>query len=199
MQVKSFSAATFLVFAAATAQAAPTVIFESAAATGTTSRGAGSGILTRFEVSANTTISNIGIEMDLASAGSIKYFIFNSLSGALLYSSAFQAFADDGMSFKVSDDLSFELEAGTRYAIGAAADVSNVQNFRNPGALTVGAVSSLGRNQNIIGYAFDGGLVGTDGRIRLFRADNLTVPEPGTALLASLALLAALGARRKVA
>ena len=181
------------------AQAAPVQVFESSAATGGTNRAAASGVLTRFEVSAGTTITNIAIETDLASAGGLQYFIFNSITGALLYQSALKAFADDGLAFKLSDAFSFDLNVGTRYAIGAVADVASVQAFVFPGALTVGAISSLGKNQNIFAGVFDGGLNFTDGRIRLFVNGTTAVPEPATLALVGLGLLAASAIRRKAA
>jgi hypothetical protein len=195
-----FLAAGLLAGFATPASAA--LLFESSAATASSPRGAGSSILTRFEVSAAAQLTNIAVEMDLARAGNLNFVIFNSSSGALLFQSGSQAFADDGMAFKLSDLLAFTLNPGTRYAIGAMADVDSRQNFVRPGGLTVGAITSLGGNQNASGFlspTFNDFLNSTDGRVRLYGSIGVTaVPEPDTVALVGLGLAGVLlGAARR--
>lgn len=175
------------------------ILFESDASTGASSRSAGSGILTRFEFASAFTLTQIAVEMDLSGDGNVTFFIFDSITGDLFYQSAATAFVDDGTTFKLSDPFSFEVDAATRYAIGASADVANTQPFVVPGGKAEGDVSSLGLNQNVrSGGVFDGGLNGTDGRIRLYGdvLDSTPVPTPWTLTLLAIGFLG-FGLRRK--
>jgi hypothetical protein len=180
--------------------AGATLVFESDAATGASFRSPESGILTRVEVGNTVHLTNFAVQMDLATAGNVKFVIFNSLTGALLFDSGAKGFADDGNTFKLSDAFSFDLFAGTRYAFGALSDVSSSQAYVVPGGKTLGDITSLGGNQNAFGFASpvaDIGLAGTDGRIQLFADSGNNVPEPTSILLLALGLLAAGVARRK--
>jgi hypothetical protein len=194
--IRAIAVAAFVFGAAAAAPVhAAVIVFESAPANGTSVRGAGSSILTRFEVSNLVQLTNIAVEMDLTEAGNLKFVIFNSITGDLLYSSGAQAFADDGVAFKLSDSFSFSLLPGTRYAIGALADVGSLQPYVVPGGRTMNGISSLGQNQNVVNFAsptFQPQLNSTDGRIRLYANG---VPEPGSLALIALSL-AGVGARR---
>lgn len=203
MKIKSALAALAVVLSAALPGAAQAdLLFVSDAATGASNRSANSGILTRFEVAGPVHLTSIAVELDLATDGNMKFVIFNSVTGALLFDSGPKAFVDNGMGFKESDLLSFDLVSGVRYAIGILADVGSLQNFVVPGGKTMGDITSLGGNQNVSGFAspvFDGGLNGTDARVQLFGNGAAAVPEPATLLLAGLGLLAAGSARRKSA
>lgn len=186
------------------------LIFESDAATGTSIRVAQYSIMTRFELSAPQTLTQIGVEMDLASVGNLNFVIFNSLTGGLLFQSGATAFADDGMQFKLSNVFSFSLVTGIRYALGAMTDVASDQNYVNGGGKTMGAISSLGQNQNANGFLspiFNGGLAGTDGRVKLFGdigsqnpdPDPVPVPLPATLALFGLGLVSLRWSKRKKA
>jgi hypothetical protein len=193
----SLATTTALLFATASNAA---LVFESDAATGSSNRSAQSGIMTRIEVSNTVHLTNFAVQMDLNTAGNVKFVIFNSLTGSLLFDSGVKAFADDGDTFKLSDAFSFDLLAGTRYALGVLSDVGSIQDYVVPGGKTMGDITSLGSNQNASGFAsptFDAGLAGTDGRIRLFADAGTTVPEPSSVLLMALGLLAVGVVRRK--
>ena len=127
------------------------LLFASDAASATAYRVAESSIMTRFEVAAPYTLTQIAIEMDLFGDGALNFVIFNSLTGDLLFQSGLTAFADDGMQFKLSDVFSFELETGARYALGAMSSANSYQPYVFMGGKTVGDISSLGGNQKAIG------------------------------------------------
>ena len=177
------------------------LVFESDAATSSSARNAGYGIMTRFEVTDVVQLTSIAIELDLATfAGNVKHVIFDSQTGALLFDSGPKTFFDDGMTFKESDPLSFSLLPGVRYAIGALVDVSSLQAYVVPGGRTFGSVTSLGGNQNANDFANpspDLELNGTDGRVRLYGDVSSAVPVPATVPLLGLGLLAFAGVTRR--
>lgn len=200
----SLFAAIVTVAALTAGPANASVLFQSDAANGQSSRSAFSGILTRFTTTGTVQLTNIAVSTDLASAGNLAYYVFNSLTGALLFNTATKAFADDGQTFKVSDAFAFELEVGTTYAIGAFADVASVQAYVVPGGKTMNGITSLGGNQNFSGTfatpVFGGGLAGTDAQIQLIGTIGNQVPEPSSLALIGLAIAAAgVAARRKQA
>ncbi len=202
LKSKFAAVATFAVFAATSVHAS--VLFQSDAANGSSSRSAFSGILTRFTVAETVHLTNIAVSTDLASAGNLEYYIFNSVTGALLFNTGTKAFADDGQTFKTSDDFAFDLLVGDTYAIGAIADVASVQAFVVPGGKTMNGITSLGFNQNVSGTFgapnFEGGLAGTDALVQLIGTTGSAVPEPTSLALVGLALAAAgAAARRKQA
>jgi hypothetical protein len=144
--------------------------------------------MTRFEVAAPYTLTQIAVEMDLFGDAALNFVIFNSLTGDLLFESGLTPFIDDGMQFKLSDVFSFQLETGVRYALGAMSSANSYQPYVFGGGKNMGDISSLGGNQNAIGLlnpTFQDPLNSTDARVRLYDA---TVPTPATLALLGLGL-----------
>ncbi len=174
-------------------------LFETGLGTGSSSRDVNDSIMTRIIVDAPVALTGIAVEMDLLTAGNIKFVIFDSTSGSLLFDSGSSAYADDGMAFKLSDPLAFTLNPGTTYALGAMVDVTSIQSYIVPGGTTQGSITSLGGNQNATGFALPVlhlALNGTDGVIQLY--GTVDTPEPASAalMLAGIALIAARRRRR---
>jgi hypothetical protein len=152
-------------------QAKADLLFQTDATNGTSFGRDQFGIATRFTVSSATTLTNIGVELDLTTNGRLNYFIFDSTNGNLLFQTGSQSFVDDGMTFKVSSGFSFVLNPGTTYAIGAVTDVSADYAYTFPGGKTENGITSLGGNQNAHGFlnpTLDLNLAGTDGETQLF-------------------------------
>ncbi|MBL8820515.1 MAG: hypothetical protein JNL58_31115 [Planctomyces sp.] len=163
------------------------VIFQTNAPNGGSPSRLQFGIATRITVASSITIGGIGVELDLHTDGALNYFIFNSNTGALLFQSGAQAFADNGMGFKDFTSMNFTLNAGTTYAIGATTNVYADYAYIVPGGKTMGGITSLGGNQNANGFlspTLGLTLAGTDGSMRLFSpAPAAAVPEPASVLV----------------
>lgn len=114
----------------------------------TSNRAAGGGPSGRLTVDTATTISRIGFLNDLSSDGKMKFFIFDAVTGANLFTSATTAFIDDGESYKWSDKLQFTFKPGMVYSIGAASSVSTLFVFDRTANSTNG-FNFLTGNQNL--------------------------------------------------
>ena len=100
-----------------------------------------------------------------------------SNNGTLLYESAAQNFADDGLSYKKSAPFAFTLQAGMTYEIGAISDQAGFWAYDNSGA-SQGNLSSDSTNPNFYNDAPPMVAVKNgagDGAVRLY-----AVPEPST-------------------
>jgi len=87
--------------------------------------------LAAITVSVLTSINQIGARMDLNSSGNLKFLIFDLNSHGLLFGTGPTAYADDGLTFKVSPVFSdFVLTPGIVYGIGAIADVAGNWSVR---------------------------------------------------------------------
>src|SRR5262249_34655618 len=88
--------------------------------------------LAAVSVAGATSINQIGAMVDLNSAGNLKFVIFNLDTLALLFSTGSSAYADNGLTFKVSPVFApFVLNPGINYGIGAIADVGGGWQINN--------------------------------------------------------------------
>ncbi len=148
----SGAAVAAIAVASAWSANAAIVIHEDAGTIFTTFRGIGSAPVGRITVSSSQTISRFGVDVDLNGASNVKFLIFDSSSGSLLYSSAAKAFADTGAGYKFSDAFSFTFNVGTTYGLTAVSDTGGAYNVDFT-ANTIGAFSFLTGNQNNNGFA----------------------------------------------
>jgi hypothetical protein len=154
-------------------------------------------------VSGATTINAIGALVDLNSAGNLKFLIFDLDSSVLLFSTLSQAFADDGLAYKVSSDFApFILQPGINYGIGAIADVGGAWETNNASSgnpfTQNGITASDDRNGNVSNFSSPNSL--GDGSamtmIQLYSPNG--VPDAGTtSLLMGLSLVGLATARWK--
>jgi hypothetical protein len=184
------------------ASAAPILLFQTDALNGVSVSRTQFGIATRISVSASTNLTNIGVELDLAApTDSLNYFIFNSSTGALLFQTGPQVFADNGMTFKVSNAFAFVLNPGIVYAIGAETLGTADYAFVTPGGKTQNGITSLGQNQNATGFlnpVLNLNLNSTDGELQLY-TDAAAVPEPATLSLLGIGVAGLYARRRRTA
>lgn len=136
--------------AAASAGQAAVITHEDLDGSFRTFRSAGSAPVGRLTVGSSQTISGFGVDVDLDRNSDLKFLIFNSETGAILYQSAAKAFTDTGAGYKYSDPFSFTFNPGTTYGLTAVSDAGG-SYFVDFTANTVGAYSFLTGNQNTSG------------------------------------------------
>ena len=141
------------------------------------------------------------MDVDLHGNGNLKFLIFNSTTGSLLYQSAAKSFLDTGGGYKFSDAFSFTFNPGTVYGLTAISGVDEDFQVDFIGN-TVGNFNFLTGNQNTTGTFGSPGL-----DTFTFCCDVATalitgpapIPEPETyaMMLAGLGLLGLAARRRK--
>jgi hypothetical protein len=203
---KSFCSALILLalcFLSTKAAHADALLFDNGPGNFTSSRVAGNSPLARITVSVPTTITQIGVLTDLGTNGNIKFLIFNATTNALLFQSGPQAFADDGLAYKVSTSFApFLLQPGIVYNIGGISDVSGLwATWNGTHTFTQNNITSSDPNGNVVNFASPtlGAPGGADIVIQLYGPAGPAVPEPATLLLlgSGLAGIAAKVGRRR--
>lgn len=194
---------------AVTAPAAATMIFDgSILSRGASSFfGANAGAFGRYTVASTTTISSFLTLDALGSAANLTFRIYDSTTGALLFTSAAKAFAADASAtvadgtFKKSDPLSFTFVPGTTYAVGAVTDNASTLKIGSFATKTEGGVSALLGNQNVFAGVFGTGRACCSIAAQFFTGEAGAVPEPMTwsLLVAGFAMVGVAARRRPVA
>src|SRR2546426_1276073 len=160
--------------------------------------------LAAITVSVLTSINQIGARMDLNSSGNLKFLIFDLNSHGLLFGTGPTAYADDGLTFKVSPVFSdFVLTPGIVYGIGAIADVAGNWSVgvpllgTTPNFTQNNITADAHRNGNVSNFASPAllGDAQVMGIVQLFGVGAQAVPEPATLglLAAGFGLLTAAG------
>ena len=194
---------------AATTPAGATMIFDGSTLSRDASvfLGVNGGSFGRYTFSSATTISSFSTLDALGSAANLSFRIYNSTTGASLYTSAPKAFAADASatiaagSFKKSDLFSFTFVPGTTYAAGAVSDNGNTLQIGSLSTKTEGGVSLLHGNQNVTGGSFSPQTNCCGVAAQFFTGETGGVPEPMTwsLLVAGFAMVGVAARRRSVA
>lgn len=172
-----------LLGAAVASTATPVMIFDGSTLVRDASGnfGTDSGALGRYSFAAPTTISSFSTLLALSSESTLTFRIYDSTTGAALYTSAAKAFAADatptveGATFKHSDAFSFTFNVGTIYAVGAVSSSAPlvIGSFSTK---TENGISALLGNQNVMNNAFSTSSACCAVAAQFFG----TVPEPMT-------------------
>jgi hypothetical protein len=173
-------AAAAIAMVAGAAQASVILNHEDAGGSFRTFRGADSAPVGRLTVSSSQTIEGFGVDVDLNGDTTLDFLIFNSDSGALLYSSGATAFADTGAGYKYSNPFSFTFDVGVTYGL-AAISAAGGNYFVDAVANSVGGFNFLTDNQNVSGHTLQTGLNCCDVGTSLVVGNGAAaVPEPAS-------------------
>ena len=136
----------------------------------------------------NVTISQIGINAAPGQNGQLKFLIFADTAGAstagpLLFSDTVNVTASGTLSYILSDPLSFTLQAGQYYDIGALFNGTSINYSYDLTPDTQNGITSIKQNANfdnfaspiMLSHAF------ADINIRLY-----SIPEPSGLMLSSM-------------
>lgn len=172
-------AAASIAMVAGAAQASVIVNHEDAVGDFRTFRGSNNAPVGRLTVSSSQTIEGFGVDVDLDGDTTLDFLIFNSDSGALLYSSGATAFTDTGAGYKYSNPFSFTFNVGVTYGL-TAISAAGGNYFVDVAPNTVDAFNFLTGNQNATGHSL--GLVTfcCDVGTSLVVGDGAAVPEPAS-------------------
>ena len=125
-----------------------------------TIRNTGSAPVGLLTVSSNQTISGFGVDVDINGNSDLKFLIFDSTTGAILYQSAATSFVDTGPGYKFSNPFTFTFNPGTTYGLTASSSAGGTY-FVDFVANTVGSFTFLTGNQNLNGNYVSPALNGT--------------------------------------
>ena len=172
------------------------VIFNNADTPQFTTMRSGEGIAAYLQIGAsNVSINQIAINIAPSASGQLKFVIFSDVAypgndaGSLLFSDTVNVPASGGLQYAVSDPLSFTLQAGQYYDIGAIFNGSATFAYDLVGD-SMNGITSITRKENIGQFAnpiLEGHALG-DAQIELFASGGATVPEPAVGSLVVLIL-----------
>ena len=202
----------YLVSAIAIAVAAPAsaaIIFDGStlARDASGSFGVNSGAFGRYTFASATTISSFATLIALGAPANLTFRIYDSTTGALLYSSAPKAFAADASAavpdgtFKQSNPFSFTFSSGTTYAVGAVSDAGSTLHIGSFGTKTEGGISALLGNQNVNGGTFSTNNFCCSIAAQFYTGEATGVPEPMSwaLMLTGFAMVGGVARRRTAA
>jgi hypothetical protein len=115
-----------------------------------TNRSAGDAPVGRLTVNTAQSITSFGVDVDLNGPSNLQFLIFNSGTGALLFQSTIQSFADTGPGFKFASPFSFTFNPGITYGLTAASSAGG-QYLVDFTANSVSGFNFLTGNQNLLG------------------------------------------------
>lgn len=169
--------------------------------------GVNGGAFGRYTVAAPTTISSFATLNALAAPSNLTFRIYDSTTGALLYTSTAKAFAADAGAtvaagtFKKSDVFSFTFVPGTIYAVGAISDDAGTLQIGSLGTKTEGGISALLGNQNVFGGSFSTATFCCSVAAQFYTGETTGVPEPMSwaLMLTGFAMVGGVARRRAAA
>jgi hypothetical protein len=206
-----FQVLTFIATVSAMPAFADTLIFDNAdGPLGTTLRNAANpplGVAAYLGIGgSDVTISQIAINAAPGQSGQLQFVIFSDIAspgssaGSLLFSDTVNVSASVSLNYILSDPLSFTLQAGHYYDIGAIFNGTSITYSYDLVPDTQNGITSIAANQNINNFGTPTltGHAGADVNIQLYMS-SAKVPDGGaTVMLLGMALSGLGFLRRKL-